>query len=616
MKTISFDSETFFSTQYSLKQMLPDEYCADERFDCFLVSVYDGSEAWAGHPKDFNWSMLDGARVVMHNARFDAVVLQEMEKRGLIPKLNIAEIHCTADLSSWYCNCRALAQAVEFVFGEHVSKQARTDAKDKHWCDFNAEQQKVMLDYARGDAVWCWKLWDKLSPGWPQVERDLSQLTRAQGRHGVQIDTDLLEKYLFWSRTALAATKKTLPWVEDGKAPSSSQAIAWHCRRIGIPGPPAKVDDAEGYEAWEAIYAPQYPWVNSVTNYRSLAKLVSTFEHVKARLRDDGVMPFALKYFGAATGRWSGDSLVNMQNPRRESVYVNEQDLMEVDEARLKGDDKSWAKAELNFRHLIIPRPGKRMIVSDLAQIEPRVLAWLAGDEDFLAQVATGMSVYEAHARATMGWTGGVLKDEDKAAYLLAKIRVLGLGYGAGHKKFVKIAKIMAGLDLTEEESKAIVQAYRTANPKVVNLWYRLDDAFKKSHGKDFTMSLPSGRKLTYRKVRREQRLYPDPENPEKMIGKWVWTADMGNKREIYFGSKLAENCTQATARDVFAAHLLALNNTPGVTVLFSCHDEAVVEVDAGITADDVRRVMSVTPEWLAGCPVSAEAKEVKRYCK
>src|SRR6185369_3555960 len=97
-----------------------------------------------------------------------------------------------------------------------------------------------------------------------------------------------------------------------------------------------------------------------------------------------------------------------------------------------------------------------KMLVSDLSQIEPRVLAWLVKDKVALAAMAAGDSPYVAHAKASMDWNPsnpkwvkGDLKKEDPGSYALAKVRVLGLGYGAGWRKFITMAQTMAGLDIT-----------------------------------------------------------------------------------------------------------------------------------------------------------------------
>jgi hypothetical protein len=78
----------------------------------------------------------------------------------------------------------------------------------------------------------------------------------------------------------------------------------------------------------------------------------------------------------------------------------------------------------------------------------------------------------------------------------------------------------------------------------------------------------------------------------------------------------LTENLVQAVARDIFATQMRDIHYKHGLTTLFSCHDELILEVDTKVTAKDVEALMSVTPEWLPGCPISAEAKEVDRYCK
>ena len=78
------------------------------------------------------------------------------------------------------------------------------------------------------------------------------------------------------------------------------------------------------------------------------------------------------------------------------------------------------------------------------------------------------------------------------------------------------------------------------------------------------------------------------------------------------YGGKLTENTTQAVARDVFAEYADVLNEV----LLFSAHDEAVLEVDNDVEPRDIEHIMSQTPEWLPGCPVGAEAKVVPHYCK
>lgn len=663
MRTVSFDIESFYSKKlrYTLTSLIAETYCKHELFDPYLLSVYDGSEKWVGHPKNFNWSALEGTRGVAHNAYFDLTVLNEMHHRGMCPKPGFAETHCTANMSAYLCNRRPLAGALEKLMGIEVDKSARSDANGKRFPkDFSDAEQKVMLEYAQNDAIHTWNLWDKFNGQWPDVEKRLSQITIEQGMRGVQINVDLLNQYIMQTHDVKMATEKQLPWLKDdgdddeswdgfNTKPTSSKCVAEMCRRSGIPCPPLKSEDAEGFELWEATYSPAHKWIVALGAWRSINKLYKTFLVMKDRLRPDGTMPFALLYFGAHTGRWSGTAKINFQNMRKKPVFIGHDRLTLTDEVftdfcvstrEETGKYPAEVMWAIDFRALIMPRPGKKMILSDLAQIEPRVLAWLTGNTRLLDAVRNGVSIYEAFARDKMGWTGGDMKKQNKAGYALAKAQVLSLGYGAGWEKFILMAQTVAGLDITTEDpefeskqnmrtgnieqvsgwgkrSREIVRQFRADNPEIAGesgIWRSLENGLRSSVGEDFVVTLPSGRKLTYEKVRCERRMEADKETGLPKA-RSVYTALIGFKRTITYGGKLTENVTQACARDVFGEHVVALDKA-GHTNLFSSHDEAILEVDNNVTAKDIQDIMSVTPEWLPNCPIGAEAKAVLHYEK
>lgn len=668
-RIVSWDFETFYDrskkVSYSVRSMGTYAYLQDPRFNAYLISVCDETEAWSGPLSSFNWDALDGEILLAHNSHFEQQVYERLVELGRAPRIKPAEHICTANMTAYLCNRRALADAVKHLLGREINKDVRDKASGK-----TPEMMKAegwwddMVKYGRSDAFECRELFMKHGHRWPDFERRLSAQTINQGKRGIQVDVERLNDYIKTAHTMLQDTDRTLPWIKEGRAPTSPKAIAEHCRLHGIPSPPVKAHDGEeAFIEWENNYGPKHEWVANVSNHRSINKFLTSLETIKERLTPEGILGFSLKYFGAHTGRWAGDGGINFQNFRKVPLYRDDRGFLISDLARLKEIEQSktlpgYVTASLDIRSVLVPRRGKKMIVSDLSQIEPRVLAWMTGNKKMLDLMAAGISPYESFARSQMGWNGGILKHEDKDKYALAKAQVLGLGFQCAWQKFIKVAWDMAGVDVTvgdpefipvlNEEgnpvfekdgtpkmesgygfnSKRIVREFRTDNPLIASnddknpgIWKRLDTAFKNSVMEgEFRMELPSGREMVYRKVAREWVSHYDEEE-KKYKRKCCVTAEAVKNGRLMrvplYGGLLTENAVQATARDVFGGHCLALDEEFGDgTVLFSEHDGAINEVDLSVTAKDIERVMSVTPDWLKGCPISAEAKEVLCYCK
>jgi hypothetical protein len=485
MKIVAFDTETYYDKECSVKTLGNWGYVHHPAFECYMISVYDGESSWVGHPKDFDskkW--LEGNIILSHNAGFDVNVYQRLLEDGTLPPVEIPEWHCTADLAAYICGFRALKQASEHLFGAKLSKTQRGKAEGMRYEDFLAEgpdRWKAMCEYAVDDVIYCWNIWNHFSQDWPEVERRLSDESVAASLAGVGVNWELLAEYERKVSNELQRVHNALPWSAD-QPPTSPLAIAAACQAIGIAPPPVRSKDEEAYQEWLDAHKETAPWIPMISEYRKLNKMLTFIKAVDARRRTDGRIDAQLLYFGAHTGRWAGtigesnSAGVNLQNLRKEPLELSD-------------------GFEIHQRHVFGPAPGHKYVIADYAQIEARVVNWLAGNHKLLQLLdSQDMSIYEAHARSTMGWSGGVLKDEDPKKYALAKARVLMLGYGAGWVKFQATAFKALKLTLSDAEAYHTVKDFRATNPEIQNLWWTLGELLREASDKPQTRECRSGR--------------------------------------------------------------------------------------------------------------------------
>lgn len=587
MKTYAIDFETYYAANYSVSALGPYAYTHHPEFNAYLVAIHevvpDGEEGfrYCGEPSGMEWGRLRGALLVAHNAGFDKAVFSRLHELGTIPADMQVSWADTADLAAYLCAPRNLKGAAQQLLGADPDKTVREEMRGVTWAQAQERGWRDrLIAYCAADAELCARIWRDHADKWPEHERRISGLNREMAEAGIFVDAAKLQEARAILGARIAEALEAIPWHNEA-AVGSRKAYNAQCAKEGIITAPASLDkNSPEYQAWAAANKEAHPWIAAVAEYRSCNSMLEKLNVLQERLRPDGMADAnTLLYCGAGTGRFSGSGGFNMQNLH-------------------KGEHHG-----VDMRGLFIPRPGHKFIISDLSQIEARVLLYLAGDMQQLDVIASGTSVYEAHARATMGWTGGKLKEEDPGLYALAKARVLGLGYGCGKVRFRDLADRMAGVKLTEEEAARQVEAYRSSNPKITALWSSLDTRLHMSMGGDFVMKLLSGRKLTYRNV-------------HPFFGEWLCT--LQGRNVTSYGGKLTENLVQATARDIFCGQLLAIADA-GFTIRFHVHDEAIVEVPeqhAEAAAAEINAIMSTAPSWAPGLPLAAETIIAGKYTK
>jgi hypothetical protein len=375
--------------------------------------------------------------------------------------------------------------------------------------------------------------------------------------------------------------------------------------------------------------------VDDIANLVKARLVVRSAATVAARLAtmqkylDLGIgIPVHLVYYGAHTGRFSGGGGFNWQN------------LTNPDRAQ---DEIDKLIAGM-IRDAVEAGDGKVFVEVDAAQIEARVLGWLAEEQDLLQDFAAKVDLYSK-------FIGGVLSEEirkptdaekkdpakkDFVKHLLlmrdvGKKAVLGLGYQMGADKFLarlradnrELAKMVDSGAISMEMAKNIVETYRDTYQEIVALWDRLNKAFHRARQGILTKVgpvtfkrvgvaavaciLPSGRALYYRNIRQEQRKTKRPGKP-RFDGKDEMEWKHGSGQKIY-GGLLTENIVQAISRDILVEAVLATEQA-GYPVALHVHDSVVgnvAEAKGQEAMDFLVKTLSTPPSWGEGMVLSAE---------
>ena len=591
MKTYALDTESEYSDDLSIT--IQGQWWYARKTNNYLLSVAgEDGYRYVGSLVDFDWEMLRGATIIGANLGYDLTVLEAEGERGNIPKdLGFAACHDVLDLARHLGRPGSLAGASQSLLGIEMSKTTRNNMKNKKWAEMSEDFKKEVCEYALKDVEITLRLWLEHGDKWPWHERELSRQTREMCMRGLPVDVDRAKEYQHHLQGLIWEAEQKIPWAkEDDAKILSPKRLAEECRSVGIEPPKSLAQDSPDCEAWEEKYGEQFPWVGAMRDWRRCNILLKKVEAFINRTKPDGWMPYGLKYFGAgSTGRWSGDAGLNLQNLNRKEVYG------------------------VDLRSLIKAPPGFKIVTVDLSSIEPRILAYCVGDQETLDALAAGADIYEAHARATLGYKEAeALRDKDPELRRLAKARVLGCGYGCGPDKFVVVAKTLAGLVISLSEAQRIVAQYREQNPKIAGrdgIWKKLDKAIRMRAGRgDFTMELPSGRVITYRNISNAgDGLSAETCRNGKMM------------RSRIYGGLATENLCQAGGRDVFGEKLLNIEVEPDIELILHAHDEAVCLVPENEAEQKLKRVveiMSETPDWMPGLPLAAEGCITDRYTK
>ena len=614
------------------------------------------------------------ALIHAYNAQFEWAILNYTCTRLFgWPVIPSSAMRCTAARARYWGyggtldeTSRALGGPPKDMAGHRLMMKMARPRKRKSgisWWDLDEpDLMRELCDYCEQDTAVESAIKNKL-PDIPSFEQAIFELDLRMNARGVRIDQELVARLREATEEAVTQLDKDLDAITGGEVTKTTQVAKltkWINEQLSAAG--QEMVTSLDKESMGALLdrADLPPEVRAAADCRRLAAKSSTakLKKMQEAVCEDGMIRGALQYYGAArTGRWAGRIIQPQNLPRgamkdpiggADQIVSGMGDPFEVADA--EGVDIMTAASSL-IRSTIIPREfedGGVILAPDYGQIEARIIAWLAGQQDVLDVFAQGKDIYTYTANQ---------QGSNNRQY--GKVIVLATGFGMGPPAFMEAAAGY-GLELTPEEAEAAVYGWRDANPKIVQFWYDLEAAawdainapkrHRHSIGqavgdgrvhvgwkpnaenkdkRDLVIQLPSTRKLIYPNIRSA----PHPLHGRESLCFDGLNQVTGKFERIFtYSGKLAENVTQAAARDVMALALILLDwcsqtgridAEPFLTV----HDEAVLDVPARSANDPdlieaVRDVMlfdsrEVTrPRWLGGLPLKVDVEVKRRYSK
>lgn len=651
-KILVIDFETRWdSKEYTLSKMTTEEYVRDTRFKAFglCYKTLDIEEAitWVAHDDIQEWvDSVDWSRtaVLAHNAQFDISILSWVygaKPCFIFDSLSMARALRGVEVGN---SLMKLAEVYQLP-PKGNAVHSTNGLSELSW-----EVEQELAEYCKHDVFLCEKIFENLmlevDGGFPVKELKLIDMTLKMFTSPVlELDEEMLREAIKDEKNKREALLAKIQI--DESALASNDQFARVLKELGIT-PPTKISKTTNKEAY--AFAKNDALFQALLNSdnedvallcEARLKVKSTLERTRAQrfvdISQRGTLPVPLNYYGAHTGRWSASkgSGLNLQNLKRGS-----------------------------FLRKSIQAPEKyTLVVCDLSQIEPRVLAYLADYKTLLDIFASGQDAYAAFGAQMFG-IPTLSKESHPDLRQSAKSALLGCGYGMGWASFSaqlltgflgapptmydkafakqlgvttqdvndfigweKNVEMMRAIPHTCSEkellihclaAKKIIDKYREAASPVVNLWDLCNSLVSNSlyQGKPYVhkcltfdkerILLPSGLALKY----------PDLTGEADVKGRiqWAYGVDAKSRRKLY-GGKIVENVVQAVARCVMTDGMLRIQKR--YSCVLTVHDEVVCLVPEDEAKEAERWVleqMIKDPSYMPGIPLDAETGCNKRY--
>ena len=605
MDLITLDFETYYSKEYSLGKLTTEEYIRDPKFEVIGVAVKINNQQteWASgtheelkqYLQTFDW---EKAMVLAHNTMFDGAILSWIF--NINPRVYTDTLCISRGVNGVENSSSLKALSEKYDIGAKGTEVIQAIGKNRK--DFTQSELEKYGDYCINDVDLTYKLFYIMGNEFPKKEFKLIDATLRMFINPIlDLDLAMLEQHLMETRdskdellTASGVSKEDL---------MSNPKFAEVLKTLGVE-PPMKISLTTGKETFAFAKSDEefkaletHPDARVQTLVTARLGTKSTLEETRTQRFIDickrGLLPVPVKYYAAHTGRWGGDDKINLQNlPSRG-----------INGKKLK-------------RSIIAPE-GYTLIDADSAQIEARVLAWLATQDDLTKAFTDGEDVYVKMAsRIYDKAEEDITKDER----FVGKTTILGAGYGMGALKFQSQLKTF-GFDMKIEEARRVIKIYRETNWKIDKLWRDAQQILVSLSNKDQPKRLGRGKVLiTVPKenaIRLPSGLLMRYEGLDYEIGEkgedFSYQTRRGRTR--IYGGKVVENVCQAIARCIIGEQMLEINKKH--RAVLTVHDSIVCCVkDEEVTDAQkyIEECMRWTPEWADGLPINCESGTGKTY--
>ncbi len=270
-----------------------------------------------------------------------------------------------------------------------------------------------------------------------ELELPLAHVLAKMEHRGFKVEREGLEEYSLVLEKSIEGLREQIYFYALGEfnvnSPKQLGEVLFD--KLGLP---AQKKTKSGYSTDAEVLEklrPYHPIVDTVLEYRKLAKLRATYAEGLLKVADgDGMVHTDFKQTGTVTGRLSS------AEPNLQNIPVRSE------EGRM-------------LRKFFVPRDGGRVLIdADYSQIELRILAHLSGDENMIKAFADGGDIHTLTASQVFG-----VSPEDVTPELRKRAKAINFGIIYGMSDFT----LASDLGITKWQASSYIKNYFATYPKI-----------------------------------------------------------------------------------------------------------------------------------------------------